>query len=184
MYRQDAIVDLTLTVSDLIDSRVGSWSVPRIRELIVEEDVERVLQTPIDLARHDQKMWGFSRNGIYNSKSGYKLAETLQEMQLPPSPGLPPIEKRLWKDLWQTNTSPKIKHFMWRALSGALAVKSRLQSRGIMLDTTCPDADCQRRQYAMSSSTVRLRRKYGQDLVFLCHLVVFLSTRCGSISII
>ena len=137
MYRQDAIVDLTLTVSDLIDSRVGSWSVPRIRELIVEEDVERVLQTPIDLARQDQKMWGFSRNGIYNSKSGYKLAETLQEMQLPPSPGLPPIEKRLWKDLWQTNTSPKIKHFMWRALSGALAVKSRLQSRGILLDTTC-----------------------------------------------
>ncbi|KAH0937686.1 hypothetical protein HID58_005147, partial [Brassica napus] len=52
-----------------------SWSVPRIRELIAEEDVERVLQTPMDLARQDQKMWGFSRNGIYNSKSGYKLAE-------------------------------------------------------------------------------------------------------------
>ncbi|KAH0870147.1 hypothetical protein HID58_077169, partial [Brassica napus] len=45
-----------------------SWSVPRIRELIVEEDVECVLQTPIDVARQDQKMWGFSRNGIYNSK--------------------------------------------------------------------------------------------------------------------
>ena len=96
MYREDAIVDLRLTVSDLIDSRVGSWNEPRIRELIAEEDVEHILQTPFDLSHHqDQKMWGFSRNGSYNSKSGYKLAETLHEMQLPPSTGLPPIENRL-----------------------------------------------------------------------------------------
>lgn len=32
---------------------------------------------------------------------------------------------------------PKIKHFIWRALSGALAVKERLQTRRIQLDTTC-----------------------------------------------
>ena len=96
MNREDVIVDLRLTVSDLIDSRVGSWNEPRIRELIAEEDVEHILQTPFDLSHHqDQKMWGFSRNGSYNSKSGYKLAETLQEMQLPPSTGLPPIENRL-----------------------------------------------------------------------------------------
>lgn len=32
---------------------------------------------------------------------------------------------------------PKIKHFIWRALSGALAVKERLTTRGIQIDTTC-----------------------------------------------
>ncbi|KAL0717971.1 hypothetical protein Bca4012_067293 [Brassica carinata] len=47
-------------------------------------------------------------------------------------------EKRLWQDLWKTKTTPKIRYFMWRALSGALAVKQGLRSRGILLDTTCP----------------------------------------------
>lgn len=108
-----------------------------ISELISEEDVELILKTRFDLSSLDRKIWGFTTNGCYNSKSGYKLAEVLHEMQFPPSTSLPPIEKRLWKDLWQTKTSPMIKHFMWRALSGALAVKSRLQSRGILLDATC-----------------------------------------------
>ncbi|KAF2616349.1 hypothetical protein F2Q70_00013423 [Brassica cretica] len=35
-------------------------------------------------------------------------------------------------------TSPKLRHFLWRALSGALAVKERLRSMGLNLDTTCP----------------------------------------------
>ncbi|RID59055.1 hypothetical protein BRARA_F02304, partial [Brassica rapa] len=55
-----------------------------------------------------------------------------------PFPGLPPIERQLWSNLWKTKTSPKLRHFLWRALSGALAVKERLRTRGIQLDTTCP----------------------------------------------
>ena len=137
-YRQDAVVDLTLSVSDLINPIDGSWNIPRVREVIAEEDVDLVLNTGLDLSSQDVKVWGLSKSGFYNSKSGYKLAETLERLQAPPSPGLPPIERKLWKDLWKTHTSPKIRHFMWRVLSGALAVKERLRSRGILLDTTCP----------------------------------------------
>ena len=137
-YRQDAVVDLTLSVSDLINPIDGSWNIPRVREVIAEEDVDLVLNTGLDLSSQNGKVWGLSKSGFYNSKSGYKLAETLERLQAPPSPGLPPIERKLWKDLWKTHTSPKIRHFMWRVLSGALAVKERLRSRGILLDTTCP----------------------------------------------
>lgn len=137
-YQQDGVVDLTLTVNDLLDPLSGSWNVQRVRELIYEDDVELVLQTNFKLSSQDVRCWGFSKNGVYNSKSGYKLAETLQLNQNGSASSLPPIEKRLWRDLWKTKTTPKIKHFMWRALSGALAVKQGLRSRGIVLDTTCP----------------------------------------------
>ena len=95
--------------------------------------MELVLNTSFNLSEQDRRIWGFSRNGVYNSKSGYKLAETLELQQNPPGPSLPPIEKKLWQDLWKTKTTPKIRRFMWRALSGALAVKQGLRSRGILL---------------------------------------------------
>ncbi|KAF3551170.1 hypothetical protein DY000_02008979, partial [Brassica cretica] len=121
------------TVNDLFDGQGGGWDIQRVRDVIHEEDVELVLNTGFNLSEQDRRIWGFSKNGVYNSKSGYKLAETLELQQDPPGPSLPPIEKRLWQDLWKTKTTPKIRHFMWRALSGALAVKQGLRSRGILL---------------------------------------------------
>lgn len=50
---------------------------------------------------------------------------------------LPPLETQLWRKLWKAKTSPKLRHFLWCVLSGALAVKSRLRSRGIPIDTNC-----------------------------------------------
>ncbi|XP_013669307.1 uncharacterized mitochondrial protein AtMg00310-like [Brassica napus] len=39
MYRQDAMVDLTLNVSDLIDHQHGGWNLHRVREVIADEDI-------------------------------------------------------------------------------------------------------------------------------------------------
>ncbi|XP_013658904.1 uncharacterized protein LOC106363756 [Brassica napus] len=137
-YRQDAIVDLTLTVDHLINPASKRWNETRVRQLFEEEDVSIVLNTRFNLRSGDSLVWGFSRSGFYDSKSGYKLLESIQELQSPTPQPLPPLEKKLWSDLWKTKTSPKLRHFLWRALSGALAVKERLRSRGINLDTTCP----------------------------------------------
>lgn len=48
-----------------------------------------------------------------------------------------PLEKQVWKTLWKLKTTPKLRHFLWRVFSGALAVKDRLRSQGIRLDPTC-----------------------------------------------
>ena len=61
--------------------------------------------------------------------------------QSPAHRPLPPVEKQLWKSIWKLKTSPKIRHFLWRALSGALAVAERLQSRGLCSNTSCPSCD-------------------------------------------
>ncbi|CAN7078728.1 unnamed protein product, partial [Brassica oleracea var. botrytis] len=48
-----------------IDSRVGSWSVPRIRELIVEEDVERVAKKVWTRSGFPMPSGGFSVNSVW-----------------------------------------------------------------------------------------------------------------------
>ena len=124
-YNQDALVDLTLTVNELIIPQMGRWNVDLVRQLIADEDVERVLNTKINLSRTDDERWAFSQNRRYDSRSGYKLIELLADIQ---------SDNR---KLWKTKTSPKLRHFLRRVLSGAVAVKSQLRSRGIPLDTTC-----------------------------------------------
>lgn len=136
-YHQDALVDLTLSVRDLIDQDTGGWNVRLIRQIIAEEDVERVLQIKPNRSRVDSLKWCFSNNGIYNSKSGYKLLQELHELHAPATNSMPPLEKRLWSSLWKAKASPKLRHFLWRVLSGALAVKQQLHYRGIQVDPLC-----------------------------------------------
>lgn len=76
-YPQDSTVDLTLPVSDLIDPHRDYWNVAKVLGVISAEDVERVMNTKIDISTNDRLEWGLSKNGIYNVKSGYALAETV-----------------------------------------------------------------------------------------------------------
>lgn len=130
------MVDLTLDVSHLIDTHSLTWNVSRVCQLIAEPDVQIVLKTRIHRNREDNLIWGFTKDGQYSSKSGYKFLSVAKQL-IQNRPALAPIEKVLWRNLWKTKTSPKLRHFLWRALSGALAVKDRLQSRGIHIDSTC-----------------------------------------------
>ncbi|KAH0862241.1 hypothetical protein HID58_079452, partial [Brassica napus] len=55
--RQEAPVDLTLKVSDLIDVHSGQWIVPRVRETFSPDDVRLVLNTKINPSRQDNTIW-------------------------------------------------------------------------------------------------------------------------------
>ncbi|CAN6980292.1 unnamed protein product [Brassica oleracea var. botrytis] len=114
------------------------WDVRKVQEVIVEEDVGIILQIKFHRLRGDMARWGFSRNGIYDSKSGYRVLDSIQESTSEQPSALPPLEKQPWKDFWKTKTSPKLRHFLWRVMSGALAVKQQLSFWGIPLDPCCP----------------------------------------------
>lgn len=115
-YRQDAVVDLTLTVHDLIDVPSRTWNVGLIRQVIAEEDINLVLNTNFVLSRTDSICWGLAINGKYNSRSGYKLLDTLNTIRAGYPNQLPPLEKQMWTKLWKTKMSPKLRHFLWRVL--------------------------------------------------------------------
>lgn len=62
-YRQDAPVDLTLTVADLLDPRSGQWVVPRVQQTFDPLDVELVLRTKTHHLRADTTI-GASQNMV------------------------------------------------------------------------------------------------------------------------
>lgn len=75
-------------------------------------------------------MWLFSASGEYSTKSGYAIAKI--------NNGELDLQDLNWKKcVWQVDTSPKIKHFLWKAKNKAFPVGSALETRGIAITPTC-----------------------------------------------
>ncbi|KAG2325843.1 hypothetical protein Bca52824_008571 [Brassica carinata] len=85
---------------------------------------------PSSLNKEDELVWLLDKSGTFTTKSGYANSR----LELHP-PGLDDFP---WKKcIWNINTAPKLRHFLWRAKSGALPVGSLLQSRGMQADPRC-----------------------------------------------
>lgn len=136
-YRQDSVIDLTLTISDLLLPNSSAWDAALVRRTFTDHDTEIILRLKPNRMQEDGYKWGFTKDGIYTSRSGYRFFDSFPEEDGSTSTSLPPLEKYLWKSLWKIRAPPKIKHFLWKALSGALAVMERLRSRGIQVDSAC-----------------------------------------------
>lgn len=136
-YRQDSVIDLTLTISDLLLPNSSAWDAALVRRTFTDHDTEIILRLKPNRMQEDGYKWGFTKDGIYTSPSGYRFFDSFPEEDGSTSTSLPPLEKYLWKSLCKICAPPKIKHFLWKALSGALAVMERLRSRGIQVDSAC-----------------------------------------------
>lgn len=117
-------------VSELIIPGTNDWDIEAIRgtlpqyESIIRKLIPSALQAP------DELVWLPNASGEYSTKSGYAVAKLFN--------GSPEDRSFNWKKcIWQVETSPKIKHFLWKASNGALPVGSVLQSRGLAMDVVC-----------------------------------------------
>lgn len=66
-------------------------------------------------------IWHFSKNGYYQVKSGYRIA---QELLTSTSMGMGE-----WLALWNFSIPNKVKHFLWRLLCKCLPIHSRLHEK-------------------------------------------------------
>ncbi|XP_013614191.1 PREDICTED: uncharacterized protein LOC106320384 [Brassica oleracea var. oleracea] len=117
-------------VSSLITPGTNEWDVEAIRETLphYENFIRRLI--PSALQAPDELVWLPNASGEYTTKSGYAVAKLCNGTQ----------EDRTfkWKKcIWQVDTSPKIKHFMWKANNRALPVGSVLQARGLSSEVVC-----------------------------------------------
>ncbi|CAN7121713.1 unnamed protein product, partial [Brassica rapa subsp. narinosa] len=117
-------------VSRLILPGKNEWDLVAIREALpqYEEHIRKLI--PSSLQAPDERVWLPNATGVYSTKSGYAIAKLFNGTQ----------EDRSFnwmRSVWQVDTSPKIRHFLWKANNRALPVASVLQSRGLATDLVC-----------------------------------------------
>ena len=132
-----SLMDITLSVSDLIIPSSGLWNVQMLRNLFHRDDVTRILDTRPLLRSCDSYCWASNRTGVYSVKSGYELIYWLENKDKFTAPSVSPSLFQILEECWKIKTAPKIQVFMWKSIKGAVAVSDRLQTRGIRIYDGC-----------------------------------------------
>ncbi|KAL0797169.1 hypothetical protein Bca101_068546 [Brassica carinata] len=86
-------------------------------------------------------IWAYTRHEAYTVKTGYEMLAKAKTMLAGPIYLEEQKRNALKNKIWKIPTLPKIQMFLWRAVSGALAVVERLKSRvasGIWSDAGIP----------------------------------------------
>lgn len=129
--------DVNLMASSLIDLQRRTWDVHALQEVFVPGDIDLILSKQPVVSHRDSFTWKHNKSGNLTVKSAYWLAQNLKIQESQPEalalPSLNPLKERVWKIF----TAPKIKIFVWKALSEALPVADLLSQRGVKGDGRC-----------------------------------------------
>lgn len=103
-YQEDDKVSVYLDISR------WHWNEQKLREVILDEDVDRILAIKISsVPRQDLLGWNYNEDGIYTVKSGYWLGTHLATS----SPTLPTYgSAELKHRIWKKKVPVKLKHFL------------------------------------------------------------------------
>ncbi|KAG7563623.1 Reverse transcriptase zinc-binding domain [Arabidopsis suecica] len=123
-----------LLVEDLFLHGTVDWDHDKVWSLFPNYALEILAIKPSRLGASDKRVWLASSDGLYTTKSGYAIAR--EEMSSldhhKDSGGCDWI-----KEVWGIKSSPKVKHFLWKALAGAIPTGLQLVSRGMQVDSRC-----------------------------------------------
>lgn len=129
-----------ITLDKFIKSRGEHryWDEHMINTHISPEDQPflRRIHLPREVSK-DSLIWNYNKSGDYTVRSGYWL-NTHDPGYVGPYTVMPHGSLEIKNRRWKLPIQPKIKHFLWKALSKALATATRLSSRGVAIDTKCP----------------------------------------------
>lgn len=121
-------------VKDLFQPNSVDWDEDKINSILPQWKENIFALKPSRLGAPDKRVWLHSLNGDYSTKSGYYTA---REQAILPS-DLSQAPAFNWQsNVWQIQSSPKIKTFLWKALQGALPTGSQLESRGLEVNPAC-----------------------------------------------
>ena len=135
--RRQRLFDVNLMVSDLINPQTRRWDTIKINELFVPADIAILLQNQPVVSDDDSWLWKYTRNGLYKVKTGYDLSFSVKNEAIINQQNIQPSLNPLKAQVWGFKAPPKIKFFMWKAISNALAVNDCLAERGMKCDECC-----------------------------------------------
>ncbi|GJX77036.1 reverse transcriptase [Tanacetum coccineum] len=123
-------------VADFIVDK--EWNVSLLREHISATEAEMVLQIPISrTGSTDKLVWHFDPKGQYTVKSGYKHAIALKSTRDVIGESSANPSSKFWKYIWHIPVQPKIKLFLWKAISNLISTKENLFRRNCSPSPAC-----------------------------------------------
>ncbi|XP_048605453.1 uncharacterized protein LOC125582987 [Brassica napus] len=112
-----------MRVSALIRVNGKEWNLDLIERLFTTEVQEQILKIrPAGNYSRDTYSWEFTKTGHYTVKSGYWVQTNIVAPDKEVQEVIQPRLDGIYQQIWGLETSPKIKHFLWKCLSNALPV--------------------------------------------------------------
>ncbi|XP_010484878.1 PREDICTED: uncharacterized protein LOC104763170 [Camelina sativa] len=134
-FNKELTIDLNLNVSTLIQDD-GGWNPQTLHDLFPPCEIPRFRSFPPAQHLHDRYVWAFTQNGQYTVKSGNWLLSQESDILNPISTDMIRVNKvKIW--VLETAIEPKIRLFLCRALSQALAVAECMSSHGLSISPLC-----------------------------------------------
>ena len=127
-----------MRVSALIRVNGKEWNLDLIERLFTTEVQEQILKIrPAGNYSRDTYSWEFTKTGHYTVKSGYWVQTNIVAPDKEVQEVIQPRLDGIYQQIWGLETSPKIKHFLWKCLSNALPVMENMAYRHIAKDKSC-----------------------------------------------
>ncbi|KAI5351195.1 hypothetical protein L3X38_004086 [Prunus dulcis] len=133
-------VDAPVKVCELIDWNHGVWNLLPIAHLISQHELNAITTIPIrGSVSGDRLVWPWVKSGNFTVKSGYNwIVNQNIRCPLANAQSSHTISLDTWKIIWESKTLPKVKQFLWRAVSNILPSFLNLHKRRLSSSHLCP----------------------------------------------
>ncbi|KAG7570254.1 Reverse transcriptase zinc-binding domain [Arabidopsis thaliana x Arabidopsis arenosa] len=136
-FMKNYIVDLELSIKDLMDQETRTWDPGLLEEHFFPRDAAIILKIKPVLSSPDFFTWKHNKSGDYSVRSGYWLAcQEYKKEEISFASQLPSLNG-IKDQIWKLQAPSKIKIFIWKVVSGAIPVAESLNSRGMNVDLRC-----------------------------------------------
>jgi hypothetical protein len=124
-------------VSQLIDSTNRSWNMNLVRQIFSPFEAQQILNIPLSWRLpNDKRIWHWERDGNFSVRSAHHMIKVAELANAPEASSSNNHE--IWRAVWKIRAPQSVKNFLWRLARDILPTKSRLQRKGVCLDTICP----------------------------------------------
>nr|XP_017221408.1 PREDICTED: uncharacterized protein LOC108198150 [Daucus carota subsp. sativus] len=119
-------------VSSLMETDQSRWNMELISDIFIERDANLILSIPLQRSMEDSWYWRREKMGQYSVRSAYAALSEKRDVNHSSD------NSGFWRRIWNLKIPLKVKHFLWRAITGCLPTKEQLISRRVEVIEQCP----------------------------------------------